>query len=126
MSSPAPGLREIFDRQLQILSLTRRPSTVNGYRATAHSFLAYLCAAAPEVGQLADLRRDPHLLGWFASLCEQQPSLANKTRWTHLLLLRRLLDDLAAQGHSVPPNLILRDDFPPLPVYLAPGSFLSR
>jgi site-specific recombinase XerD len=117
MSSPAPGLQEIFDRQIQILSLTRRASTMNGYRATAHSFLAYLRAAAPEVAHLSDLHRDPHLLGWFASLCEHQPPLSNKTRWSHLLLLRRLLDDLA-QGHPVPPNLILRDDFPPLPVYL--------
>ncbi len=118
MPSPAPALPEIFDRQIQILSLTRRASTLNGYRATAHGFLAYLRAASPEVAQLSDLRRDPHLLGWFASLCERQPPLSNKTRWSHLLLLRRLLDDLAAQGHPVPPNLILRDDFPPLPVYL--------
>lgn len=125
MSSPAPGLQEIFDRQMRILSLTRRPSTMNGYRATAHSFLAYLRAAAPDLGQLSDLRRDPHLVGWFASLCEQQPPLSNKTRWSHLLLLRRLLDDLAAQGHPVPPNLILRDDFPPLPVYL-PRALSSR
>jgi site-specific recombinase XerD len=117
MPSPAPGLQEIFDRQIQILSLTRRASTMNGYRATAHSFLAYLRAAAP-LGQLSELCRDPHLLGWFASLCEQQPLLSNKTRWGHLLLLRRMLDDLAAQGHPVPPHLILRDDFPPLPVYL--------
>jgi hypothetical protein len=42
------------------------------------------------------LRRDPHMLDWFVSLCEQQPPLSNKTRWTHLLLLRRLLGDLAA------------------------------
>jgi site-specific recombinase XerD len=118
MSSPASGLQEIFDRQIQILSLSRRASTMNGYRATAHSFLAYLRAAAPDVGQVSDLRRDPHLLGWFASLCEHQPPLSNKTRWSHLLLLRRLLDDLAVQGHPVPLHLILRDDFPRLPVYL--------
>src|SRR5438477_12429949 len=99
MASPAPGLQQIFDRQIQILSLTRRASTMNGYRATAHSFLAYLRAAAPDVGHVSDLHRDPHLLGWFASLCEQQPPLSNKTRWSHLLLLRRLLDDLAAQDH---------------------------
>jgi integrase/recombinase XerD len=125
MSSPAPSLPEIFQRQIHILSLTRRPSTMNGYRATVHGFLAYLRAAAPDLGQLSDLRRDPHLVGWFASLCEQQPPLSNKTRWSYLLLLRRLLDDLVAQGHPVPPNLILRDDFPPLPVYL-PRALSSR
>ena len=118
LSSPAPTLPQIFDRQIQILSLTRRPSTVRGYRVTARNFLAFLRTAAPGLDHLSDLRRDPHMLGWFVSLCEQQPPLSNKTRWTHLLLLRRLLDDLAAQGHSVPPHLILPDDFPPLPVYL--------
>lgn len=118
MSSPAPSLSEIFDRQIQILALTRRPATMTGYRVTAHRFLAYLRAAAPDLCDLSALRRDPHLLGWFASLCEQQPPLSHKTRWSHLLLLRRLLDELAAHGHPVPPNLILRDDFPPLPVYL--------
>jgi integrase len=94
MSSPAPALPEIFDRQI--------------------------------LAQLSHLHRDPHLLGWFASLSEHQPPLSNKTRWSHLLLLlRRLLDDLAAEGHPVPPNLILRDDFPPLPVYL-PRALSSR
>jgi len=125
MSSPAPSLQEIFERQIQILSLTRRPSTMHGYRATVHGFLAYLRAAAPDVRHVSDLRRDPHLVSWFASLCEHQPPLSNKTRWSHLLLLRRLLDDLTAQGHPVPPHLILRDDFPPLPVYL-PRALSSR
>jgi site-specific recombinase XerD len=118
MSSPFSTLPQIFERQIQILSLTRRSSTVRGYRVTAHRFLAFLQATAPGLEHLSDLRRDPHMLGWFVSLCEQQPPLSNKTRWTHLLLLRRLLGELAAHGHSVPPNLILPDDFPPLPVYL--------
>ena len=118
MPSPAPTLQQIFDRQIQILSLTRRPSTVRGYRVTAHRFLAFLQATAPGLDHLSDLRRDPHMLDWFVSLCAQQPPLSNKTRWSHLLLLRRLLGELTAQGHSVPSNLILPDDFPPLPVYL--------
>ena len=118
MASPAPTLPQIFDRQIQILSLTRRPSTVRGYRVTAHRFLAFLQATAPSLDHLSKLRRDPHMLGWFISLSEQQPPLSNKTRWTHLLLLRRLLGELASQGHFVPSDLILPDDFPPLPVYL--------
>ena len=118
MSCPAATLSQIFDHQIQILSLTRRPSTVRGYRVTAHRFLAFLRATAPQLEQLSDLRRDPHMLGWFVSLSDQHPPLSNKTRWTHLLLLRRLLGDLAAQGHAVSPHLIVADDFPPLPVYL--------
>src|SRR5207245_1114729 len=44
---------------------------------------------------------DPHLLGWFRSLCEQQPRLSNKFRTNLLLGLRRLLEDLAANGHPL-------------------------
>jgi site-specific recombinase XerD len=49
---------------------------------------------------------------------EQDPPLCNKTRGDYLLGLRRLLDDLAANGHSIQPDLIRREDFPPLPQYL--------
>jgi site-specific recombinase XerD len=64
------------------------------------------------------LRRDPHLLGWFRRLNERQPPLCNKTRIGYLTLLRRLLDDLASNGHPVQPDLIRGEDFPPEPRYL--------
>jgi len=117
MPDSTASLEQIFDRQIQILALTRRPSTVRGYRVTAHRFLTYLRSAS-EVVEISQLRRDPHLLGWFRSLCEQQPPLSPKSRWSHLLLLRRLLEDLAAAGHPLAEGLIRPDDFPPLPVYL--------
>ena len=66
----------------------------------------------------SQLRRDPHLLGWFRWLCAQQPPLCNQTRTDYLVRLRRLLDDLAAIGHLLPPDLIRREDFPPRPHYL--------
>jgi site-specific recombinase XerD len=40
------------------------------------------------------------------------------TRIRHLINLRRLLDDQVANGHSLPPDLIRREDFPPQPRYL--------
>src|SRR5437016_1811143 len=58
------------------------------------------------------LRRDPHLLGWFRFLCQQRPPLRNATRELNLILLRRLLRDLADDGHPLPPDLIRREDFP--------------
>jgi site-specific recombinase XerD len=88
------------------------------YRYTARRFLAYLRATFPQVHQPSQLRRDPHLLGWLRSLCEQQPPLGNLTRFNYLIHLRRLLDDLAAYGHSLSPNLIRPEDFPPQPRYL--------
>ena len=116
-SSPTP-LDQIFEAQIQTLTLTLRPSTVVQYQSTVRSFLSYLRAAFPEVRRPSQLHRDPHLLGWFRSLCEKQPPLCNVTRVRHLLNLRRLLDDLVANGHPIPPDLIRREDFPPQPCYL--------
>lgn len=115
MKPSSPTLEQIFETQIQTLALARQPSTINHYRSTARRFLAYLRAAFPQVRLLSQLRRDPHLLGWFRSLCEQQPPLCNATRIHYLALLRRLLEDLAANGHSFPPDLIRREDFPPEP-----------
>ncbi|MBZ5626215.1 MAG: hypothetical protein LAQ69_47150 [Acidobacteriia bacterium] len=35
-----------------------------------------------------------------------------------MLILRRLLEDLAANGHPLPPDRIRRQDLPPQPRYL--------
>lgn len=118
MADSTPNLEPLFEQQIQNLALTRRPSTMGGYRATARRFLSYLRTSAPQLHHITDLRRDPHLLGWFRSLAEQQPPLSPKSRWSHLLLLRRLLDELAAAGFPIADQLIRREDFPPLPVYL--------
>jgi site-specific recombinase XerD len=118
MKPSRPHLEQLFETQIQTLALSLRPGTVENYRSTARCFLAYLRAAFPQVHQLSELRRDPHLLGWFRRLAEQQPPLCNMTRIGHLIHLRRLLDDLAANGHSLQPDLIRCEDFPPQPRYL--------
>ena len=116
MNQSGHSLEQILEAHIQTLALTLRPDTVSGYRGAARRFLSYLRTAFPQVRRLSQLRRDPHLLGWFRSLCEQQPPLANKTRSNLLLCLRRLLDDLTV--HGLPPDLIRCQDFPPLPRYL--------
>ncbi len=113
-----PSLQQVFEAQLQTLALTLRPSTVNQYRSAVRRFLAYLRATFPQLLHLSQLHRDPHLLGWFRSLCENQPSLSNETRFNLLVDLRRVLDGLAAEGHSVRPDLIVHQDFPPRGRYL--------
>lgn len=118
MSHSRGGLEQIFQIHIQTLALTLRRDTVTNYRCVARRFLGYLQAAFPQISRLSQLRRDPHLLGWFRWMCEQDPPLCNKTRADYLLGLRRLLDDLAANGHAVQPDLIRREDFPPRPQYL--------
>jgi len=73
MTQRRTSLEEIFEAHLQTLALTLWPSTVQGYRATMHRFLPYLHSTFPQVRRLSQLRRDPHLLSWFRSPCEQQP-----------------------------------------------------
>jgi site-specific recombinase XerD len=118
MNPPQPSLEQIFAARIQTLALALRRRTVDQYRCTARRFLAYLRTAFPRVRRLPQLRRDPHLLGWFRCLCQQQPPLGSPTRINHLIHLRRLLNDLAAQGHALFPHLIRPEDFPPRPHYL--------
>jgi site-specific recombinase XerD len=92
---------------------------MGSYRRTARRFLSYLHANFPRVHRLTQLRRDPHLLGWFRSLCEQVPPLGNHARQVYLFDLRRLiLDSARDDGYSIQPGLILPEDFPPQPQLL--------
>lgn len=118
MSHSKLSLDQIFESQIQTLALTRRIATAAQHRVAVRRFLGFLQGAFPQVRRLSELRHDPHLLGWFRWLCQQDPPLRNKTRRLYLLRLRRLLEDLAAEGHSLQPNLIRREDLPPIDQYL--------
>jgi site-specific recombinase XerD len=118
MNPPKKSLEQIFETHVQTLSLTLQFCTVRNYRSVFHRFLDYLGDAFPRVHRLSQIRRDPHMLGWFRWLCHQDPPLSNHTREEYLLCLRRLLDDLALQGYSIHPGLIIREDFPVRPEYL--------
>jgi site-specific recombinase XerD len=118
MRQPALSLEQIFDTHCRMLATTLRSSTVGQYRCASHRFLTYLHTAFPHVRELSQLRRDPHLLGWFRWLCEQDPPLCNKTRHNYLLWVRHLFYGLADNGHAQQLGLIRNEDFPPLPHYL--------
>jgi site-specific recombinase XerD len=118
MSPPRLNLEEVFAAQIQTLAITLRPATVRNYRTATNSFLAYLHIAFPQLQRLSQLRRDPHLLGWFRSLVEQAPPLCNASRQEYLVNLRRLFHDLTDNGHPLQPELIRSEDFPPQPRYL--------
>jgi site-specific recombinase XerD len=118
MSHRTLALEQIFDAHVRVLATTLRPDTVVDYRMVTRRFLTYLHTAFPNVYKLSQLRRDPHLLGWFRSLCDQDPPLCTESRLKYLIRLRRLLQDLADNGHPLQPNLIRREDFPPHSRYL--------
>jgi site-specific recombinase XerD len=118
MKRPQSTLDEIFAAHIQILATTLRPQTVANYRASAHSFLAYLQAEFPRLHKLSQLRRNPHGLGWQRFLCQQHPPLRNQTRVNYLYLVRRILRDFADNGHPFLLDLIRREDFPPQDHYL--------
>jgi integrase len=111
-------LEQIFQTQVDNLSLTLQPFTIVKYQYVARYFVGYLRDEFPEVCRLSQLRRDPHMLGFFRWLCELRPPIGNPTRRQRLLCLRRLLNDLAAQGHHLQPGLIIPEDLPSLPEYL--------
>jgi site-specific recombinase XerD len=110
----------VFDTQIQTLATILRPHTVCHYRTAVRHFLSYLQTDFPQVSRLSELRRDSHVLGFLRYLCQtHSPSpLSNSTRLQYLVDLRRLLQDLASQGHSLQPQLILTEDFPRLPQHL--------
>jgi site-specific recombinase XerD len=118
MSLSRPSLEQIFETHIQTLCLSLRPNTVAEYRYIGRRFFAYLRTAFPQVYCLSQLRRDPHLLSWFRWLSEQHPPLSSTTRFHYLIRLRRVLQSLTANGHSIPPDFIRREDFPAQPRYL--------
>ncbi|MCC7155879.1 MAG: tyrosine-type recombinase/integrase [Bryobacterales bacterium] len=115
-------LEQVFAAQIQTLAPTLRPSTLRNYRCATRRFLDHLHHAFPDLRHLNQLRRDPHLLAWFASLWQPHSTshapLSNSTRRQHLICIRRLLDLLSSNGRPLAADLIHRDDFPPLPRYL--------
>lgn len=115
MSLRRPNLDQILELHIQALAVTLRPASVRQYRSAARRFLRYLHAAFPHLHRPSQLRRDPHLLGWFRCLCQEDPPLCNKTRICYLLNLRHLFHGLAVSGHSIQPDLIRMDDLPPRP-----------
>jgi len=111
-------LSAIFHAHLRQLATVLRPGSVISYKTIVNKFLSYLETAHPEVRTLSQLRRDPHMLGWLRSLHEQLPPLANNTKVLGIIILRRILNDLAASHSRMRENLLVRSDIPRVDKYL--------
>jgi integrase len=122
---PTHPLTEFFLSAVESVTTSLGDASVTSYRGTARLFLTYLGAHYPAVRSLDQLRRDPHILGWLASLRSHNPPLATATRVYRVIYLRCMLDELAwTQQLPALAHLLRRDDIPrkerPLPRPLTP------
>src|SRR5579864_817152 len=91
-----------FQRAIESLTAALTPDSSRQYRGAARHFLLYLGEDYPAVCSLNHLRRDPHILGWFANLRSHTPPLAQAVYVCRLLFLRSILEELARSGSSDP------------------------
>ena len=98
-----------FRRAVESLTAAQAPDSARQYRGTARDFLIYLGDDHPAVSSLNQLRRDPHILGWFTHL----RSLAPAAYISRLMHLRCILEELAWTT-QLPDlaHLIRREDSP--------------
>jgi integrase len=105
-----------FQRAVESLTAALTPESARQYRGTTRHFLLYLAEDHPAVCSLDQLRRDPHILDWFANLREQNPPLATAVYVCRLLFLRSILQELARTAQLPDlPYLIRREDIPRIP-----------
>jgi integrase len=110
---PAHPLTKFFRPAAESVTTSLGDASVTSYRGTVRHFLAYLGAQYPEVHSFAQLRRDPHILGWLALLRSHNPPLATITRANYVIYLRRMLEELAwTQQLPALAHLLGRDDVP--------------
>jgi integrase len=113
------SLTALFQRAAQSLTTSLNHDAFRFYNGTIRNFLNFLGAQYPQVQSLNQLRRDPHILAWFAFLRSHRPPLATITYTTHLVHLRCMLEELAwTEDLPALAHLILRQDTPRRDHYL--------
>jgi site-specific recombinase XerD len=109
-------LADVFGRAVGSITTALHPDTARHYRGTARRFLTYLATHHPDVCSVHALRRDPHILGWLASLRSQTPPLVTASCINVLISLRCILHELA-WTEQLPDlvHLIRSEDIPRMP-----------
>jgi len=105
-----------FQRAIESLTAALAPDSARQYRGAARHFLICLGEDYPALCSLNQLRRDPHILGWFTHLRSHTPPLAQAVYVCRLLFLRSILEELARTA-QLPDltHLIRREDIPRIP-----------
>ena len=109
-------LLPLFQRAVDSLTVGMVPDSARPYRGVARHFLIYLESEYPNIFTLAQLRRDPHILGWLTMLQSQSPPLATNYYIHRIVHLRGLLRELA-YTEQLPQlaHLFRREDTPRTP-----------
>ncbi len=109
-------LLPLFQRAVDSLTVGMVPDSARPYRGVARHFLIYLESEYPDIFTLAQLRRDPHILGWLTMLQSQSPPLATNYYIHRIVHLRGLLRELA-YTEQLPQlaHLFRREDIPRTP-----------
>jgi site-specific recombinase XerD len=119
MTQAQLNLEEGLQRQLQTLALTLRPGTIVQYRCLCNGFLSYLRQTFSQIQQLDQLRRTPHIVGWLRSLHQRRRPVSASTQIHYIVMLRRVLADLALDTGCPPSEpLFVRRDIPRHDIYL--------
>ena len=112
-------LAALFLHAADSLTTSLTVESMHYYRGTVRHFLNYLGTRHLQVHLLRQLRRDPHLLGWFTLLRSHQPPLARVTYAHHLIRLRRIFEEMAwTQAIPDLTHLVRPDDIPRPDQYL--------
>jgi len=102
-----------FQQAVESLTTGLAYESARQYRGTVRHFLLYLGEEHPAVCALDQLRRDPHILGWFNHLHSRTPPLATAVYICRLMHLRCVLEELAWNAHLPElARLIRRQDSP--------------
>jgi integrase len=110
---PRNPMAPLFRKAAESLTTSLTVHSAHYYQCTGRHFLNYLDSQHPRVRSLQQLRRDPHVLGWFTLLRSRQPALAKLTYSHYVIRLRRILEELA-WTHGIPSltRLVRADDIP--------------
>jgi len=111
-----------FQRAVESITAAQVWDSARQYRGTARHFLIYLGEDYPDVTSLSQLRRDPHILGWFTHL----RSLAPAVYISRLMHLRCILEELAWTAQLPELGRLIRREDSPRPPQRLPRALTAQ
>lgn len=111
-----------FQRAVESITTAQVWDSARQYRGTARHFLIYLGEDHPDVTSLSQLRRDPHILGWFTQL----RSLAPAVYISRLMHLRCILEELAWTAQLPELGRLIRREDSPRPPQRLPRALTAQ